>query len=316
MPSTTNRNYSVPATGADPGLWGENDLNPNFQKIDTNLGATTSVALSSSNVTLSATQYACGNIQLTGTLSASVLVLFPNVQGWWTIENNCTVGAFAAIARCVTPGGSQIGIPPGEIVDVINDGTNFKYRNLGRIGSYMDLAVAAVPAWITESSVPPFLNCDGSTFDSGTYPNLATILGTTTLPDFRGRARFYLNGGTGRITAAASGIDGNTRFSAGGSESTTIAQANLPALTLPVTGMSISVVSQIAGNQPATISSWLPGQAATLGTAASSGTQFTFLNAASVTLNSQGSVSTGGSGSAVNRMPPACIGGITLIRAA
>lgn len=34
-----------------------------------------------------------------------------------------------------------------------------------------------------------FLECDGSTFTSSTYPALTRILGGTTLPDIRGRVR-------------------------------------------------------------------------------------------------------------------------------
>ncbi len=90
----------------------------------------------------------------------------------------------------------------------------------------MDLAISAIPLWITAASPAPYLICDGSAFSAVTYPALAAYLGGTTLPDGRGRVRYALNGGTGRMTA----INANTILSGGGSQ--TLIAANLPPITV------------------------------------------------------------------------------------
>jgi microcystin-dependent protein len=297
---TTNRNYQTPATGTEVDTWGD-VLNANAELIDNNLGAVASVALSNANVTLTGNQYKCGTIALSGTLTGNCIVFFPNVQGWWKVRNLCTGNFYAAVR--LAAGGNQIGIPPGEIVDVVADGTNMSYANLApRVGDYVDYAGATVPLWASACTIPPFLLCDGSTFSAGTYPVLNSILGGTTLPDARGRARFALNGGTSRITAAGSGIDGDTRFAAGGAQTVTLQTSELPAHNHGVNdpGHTHTVPLGTAnGGSPNALQAVNSAGTATSG---SSTTGITIQN-------------TGGGG-AHNNMPPALIGGITMIRAA
>lgn len=310
--NSTNRAYLLQTAGENPGTWGlDPGLNGNFNKIDTNLGGVTNVALSSSNVTLSATQYANGTIRLSGTLTATVQVIFPAIQGWWTIEN-LTTGNFAALIVIIGAPGTQIAIEQGSAADILLDGTNVKFRNLPPVGTYLDVIDSTVPVWIASCTVPPYLLCDGSTFSAVTYPYLNAKLGGTTLPDLRGRARYYLDGGTGRITTAGSGIDGTTRLSAGGAQTVTLITANLPAYT----------PSGVLGSFTLT----LPTRSITTNT----GSVPTVTNAANQTTGNQEVLSSfggsitgsftgsaqGGTSTPVNKMPPACIGGITMIRAA
>lgn len=230
MTLTVNRGYSTPATGADVDTWGANDLNPNFALIDNNIGGVSNIALSNANVTLTSTQYQCGTIRLSGALTGAVSVIFPVVQGWWTIDNQ-TTGAF--VATITIGSGQVIAVDQGTAADILIDGTNVKFRNLPQVGSYMDVVETTIPAWVAACTVPPYLLCDGSTFSAVTYPYLNTKLGGNTLPDFQGRAPYYLNGGTGRLTSAGAGIDGNTRFASGGQNG--ITAAGLPAHTHPNT---------------------------------------------------------------------------------
>lgn len=72
------------------------------------------------------------------------------------------------------------------------------------------------------STLPPgFLWCDGSTFSSVTWNELAIQIGTT-LPDYRGRVTIGRDnmgvGDANRVTVGVSGIDGNSLFAAGGTE--------------------------------------------------------------------------------------------------
>lgn len=304
-PQTPNRGYNVPITGSDVGTWGDS-LNANVAKIDNNLGGVTAVALSSTNVTLTPTAAQYGTIIFTGAVTTTVTVTFPSVQGWWVIGNLTTgVGTFAIVSG----GSNAIFLPPGEFVQIcIDSSQNPQFVGLGRVGSYMDLAATSVPVWITGCSVPPYLLCNGSTFSGATYPILANFLGGTTLPDYRGRNRSYLNLGTGRITPAISGINGDVLFAAGGSEA---AQQH----THGASGNTGSESNTHAhgGVLVGTTASSTPG-----GNFAALGTEVTGLSGPeNQTHTHPFSFTTQpfGTGQSQN-MPPVAIGGITLIRAA
>ncbi len=280
-------------------------VNGNFGLLDTITGGITSVAVANgSSTALNAAQLACGTISVSGALTTNATIDFPAVQGWWSIEN-LTTGSSLLIVRAGTFT-QAIGVPPGEITDIQVNGNTVKYRNLGRVGSYIDLAVATVPTWISACNIPPYLICDGSTFSAGTYPYLNTILGGNTLPDLRGRARFYLNGGTNRITTAGSGIDGDTMRSSGGDQSL---QSHSHSFT---TGAMNS-------NQSHTHTHNAVASGSTAGSGPSQPPVWTALgpatvNATNIDHTHSGTTSGAGSGGSQN-MPPATISGITLIRA-
>jgi len=302
--STSNRGYIIQTSGENAGTWGlDPGLNGSFQAIDTNLGGVTTVTLSSSNVTLSSTQYANGTIILSGTLTANVLVVFPAIQAWFTVFNQ-TTGLFTA--TLASQGATEaIAIEQGAIADILINGTQVKFRNLPPVGTYLDVIDSSVPAWITACTIPPYLICDGSTFSAVTYPYLNTKLGGTTLPDLRGRSRFYLNGGTGRITTAVSGIDGDTRLSAGGNQNlhqhSHANSLNDPGHTHT---QNIFYYTSVQGGTGAAgvVNVSLAGSTTTF-TSNSATTGISITNA------------TSGAGSSQN-MPPAQISGITLIRSA
>lgn len=306
---TTNRAYATPATGSLVDTWGEAALNPNFELIDSNLGAVASVALSSSPVTLSSGQYACGTIRFSGALGANVTVTFPAVSGWWVIDNR-TTGNFYVLLTCGA--GENIGVPQGCATDILTDGTNVRFRNLAPgIGMYQDFAGSALPNWVSACTVPPFLLPDGTTFSAVTYPILNAILGGNTLPDFRGRAPFYLDGGTGRITTSGSGIDGATRFSSGGQQNRSIGQVNIPSYSLSSSGLSVS--GSISGQTDIrvipSLGSFGDGPTGSFVSSGSSGAALTWSGSIG------GSISSGGSGTPLVTMPPAVISGIRMIRA-
>jgi hypothetical protein len=306
MTTTTNRGYSTPATGSQSGIWGSDDVNPNFTAIDKNLGAVASVALSGSTYPLSSSEYVCGTIKFSGVLSQNITVTFPTVAGWWTIINNCT-GNFYVRLSC-SSGGLKICPPPGEAIDVGFDATDAFYRNLPQqIGDYKDYAGASVPVWISGCSVPPYLLCDGSTYSAVTYPFLNTILGTTTLPDSQARVRIPLGGSTGRVTTAGSGIDGTTRFSAGGAQNVTLtgAQSGQKAIS----AAPVTITDPGHTHTGATTSGSTTYQTGTGAQNAATGSSTTGITAAFTLAASDAA-------SAHNSMPPTYVGGITMIRAA
>lgn len=296
MPTTSNRGYASPAHGGAVNTW-DTDVNAVFNQIDQNFGAVSNVALASTTpVTLSAPQYVCGTIRFSGVLAANIQVVFPSVSGWWVVENVCT-GAFYIQLSCGA--GNKICAPPGESVDVLTDGSAFRYRNLDRVGAYLDLAATAVPSWISNCTVPPYLLCDGSSFSAVTYPALAALMAGTTLPDTRGRARFNINAGTARLTSTG-GIDGNTIFSGGGDgDGLVITTNNLPAYT---PSGSIQFTAGNVGGSTTYAGSTAPGPnvpgAPVIITATFNGS------------------AQGGTSAPMASVPPGYIGGITLIRAA
>jgi hypothetical protein len=310
MPSTVNRGYSIPATGSEVDVWGSNDLNPNFGAIDTNLGGVVSIATTGGVITLNAVQLASGTISVSGALSNNAIITFPAIQGWWSIENLCTnIEAFTLFVACGTAT-TLIGIPPGEIVDIQINGNVPKYRNLGRVGSYLDDCGAVVPLWISGSTIPPYLNCNGTTFSGTTYPVLAARLGTTTLPDIRGTSRYALNQGTGRLTSAVSGLDGNTRFALKTSQSNSLITSNLPPYTPAGSVSSTSSSNNVVvafGQTPTGVN---------IGSNISVYTSGNYVTASANVSSSFTGAAQGGSSTPFGVVGPGTVSGITLIRAA
>lgn len=308
-PVTTNIQLAVPTRGSDVGTW-DVPVNGDMTILDACFGSVTTKSLSNvSPVLLSVSEAQANVIRLTGALSANIAVQIPNtpvtIVKSWTIENLCTGAFYVTLGN--QSGGQVVGLPPGEAVDVYSDGTDIKYRNLGRIGSYMDLATSSIPSWITASSVPPYLACEGATYSSATYPILYSILGTTTLPDSRGRNRASLNAGTNRITTAVSGIDGNTRFSGGGVEGVTLDTSMIPAHNHPASVTDPGHTHNVIGG---------PNSAGGVYVTVLSTTGIAQLLTDRQSTGITVSTSNTGGGAVHQNMPPTYIGGITMIRAA
>lgn len=216
-PTTVNTSLAIPIRGSDVGTW-DLPVNGNFNAIDAMFGGVTTVALTSNNVTLLSTQGQQSVIRFTGTLNNSVNVILPSIFKGWTIDNQITNSPSSFAVFILTPGSTYvIGAPPGQN-DIFFDGTTTFYRGMHRIGEYWDYASSGVPTWVSGATKPPYLNCNGTTFSSATYPLLTSILGSTTLPDARGRIRMALTQGTSRVSFAVSGVAGDTIFASGGDQ--------------------------------------------------------------------------------------------------
>lgn len=312
-PQTANKFLYQPARGADVGTW-DTPMNANTGVIDQSFGGVATVALTNSNVVLSGTQYQCAFIVFTGAISANIQITFPAVGSFYTIQNLTTnTSAFYLTAATTVSGGRVIGLPPGEAFDIMTDGTNVKFRNFGRIGSYEDWGVSSSPSWLTACTVPPYLNCDGTLFSSATYPVLATILGTNVLPDAAGRVRFALNQGTGRITSSG-GIDGNTAYAAGGSQSFSVllSSRNIPLVPYTDSGHA-HATTNAARYAGTTFATGAAGADFSVPINASTA-NLTSINTGTATTNivigsSSPTAATG------NALPPGYVGGLTFIRA-
>ncbi len=228
---TPNIQLEEPARGDQVGVW-DTPINNNETLTDLVVGGITTISLNNSPIVLAAAQFQSKGITFNSTLTGSVTITFPSsFKKSYEIQNLCTgSSAFVITLATTAAGGQAICCPPGEIIDCVNDGTNIKFKNLGRIGSLMDWVGSSVPAWVSGCTVAPYLNCDGTAFSSATFPQLAMFLGGTTLPDRRGNVRYTLNQGTGRLTKALGGLDGNTNLSLKTTQ-VTLGTSNLPPYT-------------------------------------------------------------------------------------
>jgi hypothetical protein len=290
---------AVPIRGTDVGTW-DVPVNGNFNILDSMFGGVSTVALTSAAVTLTSSQAQSSIIRFTGTLTANVAVTLPGIYKFWTVDNQIVNSPSSfAVTLVSTSGASIIGCPPGT-QDVFYDGTTVNYRNLGRVGEYWDYAAATVPTWVTASTKPPYLNCNAATFSSAAYPVLANLLGTTTLPDARGRLRLALDAGTNRVTSGVSGVAGNTILAAGGDQSL---QSHTHANSLNDPGHTHTTNAMIDNNG----SNHVPGS--TVSPVSGPASVFSAVTNISITNAAAGA---GGS----QNIPPVYVGGITMIRAA
>ena len=228
-PSTVNCGIIVPNVGDLVNHWGDQALNPDFVAIDGYLGGVQTISVSTGAITLTSpvgftptpgggpTQAQNAVIKLTGALTGSVSIGLP-LPGVYTFHNLTTNASFPVLILSTGGGPTEVGIPQGGVTRIYSDGTNVYYVDLPQVGSFLDLCTTTVPAWIANSSPAPWLYCNGATFSAVTYPYLNSLLGGTTLPDLRGRSRFFFNDTTGRITSGGSGINGDALLSAGGNE--------------------------------------------------------------------------------------------------
>lgn len=133
---TNNRNLVLQVTGSNSGAWGT-DLNANLiTYLDNILGVSQSIPLSSSDVTLTTTQWNNAVLNTTGVLTGAVNLktpLSPNstsvaAGGYFIVSNNCT-GAFALTVKTVASGSTGVAVPQGASALLYSDGTNVKFAD-------------------------------------------------------------------------------------------------------------------------------------------------------------------------------------------
>ncbi len=149
------------------------------------------------------------------------------------------------------------------------------------------------------------------------FPAANAVLGTTygspgggnfSMPDLRGRFLFNLDaGGSNRLSNV---LSSTTLGATGGAQQVGITQANLPNVNFAVSGITLSNVVGSATSNITTSDSLNGGATAVqLNTVAGTGfnmqTNTNFDVTSNVTVSSQGSAASGGSGSALGIVPPA-----------
>jgi len=323
MVSTFSPNLQVeePANGDYSATWGTAIGNTAFTIFDSAFGSVVGIDMSVGNVSMSATQMRSATLILTGVPVADRILTLTNlstnlavVSGrFFSVENLCSnSSAFVVVIQSTVAGAEYICVPPNEVVDIVLYGTgstptgNVKFRNLGRVGSLMPTMYSSTPRWITSCLKPPYLNCDGTTFSSATYPALANYLSGTTLPDLRGRYAATLDQGQGRITTAGGGVDGATRSAAGGAQATTLSSANIPPMTIQPHNHNIHAPTKYNFTPNADVAQ--AAYTGTLWSSAGANNLGTTDNSSVITVDSSGPI-------AFTNLPPTAMAGITLIRA-
>lgn len=315
---TPNINLEEPARGDYVGTW-DTPVNANETLTDLVVGGATTIALNNSPVVLASAQFQCKTITFNSTLTGSVTITFPtSFIKSYEIYNTCTgSSAFTVTLQTTAAGAGYVCAPPGTICEVVNIAGQIRFKNLGMVGTYWDYAGSSVPAWVIGSNPVPYLNCDGTTFAAATFPQLAVILGSTTLPDSRGRSRYNLNQTTGRLTSSGAGIDGNTNLAAGGNNGVTLTASNIPSgVTSVNAAQSITVATSAGSNLAITPNSVGSLSAAAGGAGIVPLSLSTWGSASTLTgSNSITVVSSNASQTVVANAAPGYVGGITLIRA-
>lgn len=174
------------------------------------------------------------------------------------------------------------------------------------------LPIGAALEYYSSSNAPAgTLTADGSSFLAADWVELNVLLSGTTLPDRRGRAAYGLDGSANRLTSAGSGIDGDTLQAAGGSQTATILQANLPSFnlshTLALSGFSHTHIVKrhdnlVTAQSGFGVSDLWSGEENVASDVPSIGTP-------TIT----GNVASGGSGTALVIMPPAIVANVVIV---
>jgi microcystin-dependent protein len=230
-----------------------------------------------------------------------------------TLASDATTGWYKSATGTLTYVGSGTAImtlaPTGATI------TNLIVTNLTVTGSF-SVASARIIGEIIDyggTAAPSlWLLCYGQAISRTTYSSLFAAIstafgagdGVTTfnVPDLRGRTTYGKDdmGGiaANRVTTAGGGIDGLTLGATGGAQNRTIAQANLPVVSLSSASLSASTSLSNGDQVVRGATSASPGGGVNTGSTTSTIT-------ASTTIS--GTVPLGGSGTALATLSPATI---------
>lgn len=235
-------------------------------------------------------------------------------------------GAFKITHHATTlicPGGQDIQCAAGDTFVIVGDSSsNVRIYSFQRaaappqalpIGAVIDYAGSTAPSF--------WLFAYGQNVSRTTYAALFAAISTTygvgdgvttfTLPDLRGRVvagKDDMGGSSAnRLTDQTDGLNGDTLGDTGGAETTTIAQANLPNVSLSSGSLSASSSTSVS------ISGGVYGGTTFTGWGSDGGGLSGPVNAslvaasATTTTTLSGTVPLGGSGTAVNNVQPTII---------
>lgn len=137
-PVTNNFSFIQPTVGGNLNTWGGVLNNGVIAAVDTTLGSNLAVSITSTNVTLTDTQWQNAIFVCSGALTGNrslILPLGPNslttaVGGRFIVVNN-TTGNFTLTVLTAASGSTGITVPQGFMANLYSDGVNVNYGTLG-----------------------------------------------------------------------------------------------------------------------------------------------------------------------------------------
>ena len=191
--TTTNLSMNEPSYNQTSPTW-DNPLNNNTTILDAAFGNTTSIALTNSNVTLTATQLQVMQVKFTGAISANIIVTVPAIGGRWTFTNS-TTGAYTVTIASAGAGTSVVA-PQGYSTLMFSDGTNIVLADGGVI-SGGNLAT---------------LNVSGNSVLGATGTTTASVGGKLTLSTTTSQLSLALNNIAETVTVTGTGATGTINY--------------------------------------------------------------------------------------------------------
>lgn len=204
---TPNADLALMGTGDEVDNWGVVQNNAVFTPIDGILGATTTVPMSGTDVTLTLSQWQSMAFKITGTLSGNLNLIFPLspadsggvlAVGGFKIIDNQTTGSFTITVKTAAAGSTGVPVPQGYRSFVASDTVNVTY------------VTNSVPQGVVQNGVASAtISSDQNDYAIATtvaYERLnvttAAILSGLT-NGVAGRLLTLYNSGTGTLTLAA-----------------------------------------------------------------------------------------------------------------
>ncbi len=332
MPNEPIKGLNTPNTGDLVGAWGTTAVNANMQAVGGMLGGVTTIALSSGttfslsvpsgSITPGAGPNQSQNalIIFSGVLTGNCGIKF-TLPGSYAVENRCAnvfgPGGFIIQLQPSAGTGNVICAPPGRKTTVFYDGIDMDYVNPPDVGTAIDLhGTTGLPAWMVNCTRPYALIKDGASYSTNSFPALFLTIGyafggsgpSFNVPDERSRMRLPIDlGGTSRVTAGVSGINGASMGAAGGDEhSQSHAHTGSGNVSDPQHSHSEQGTNSSVGGFP-NISAFPAG-----GNVSIVGTQGTLPSSTGVTVPSL-NINPSGAGNSQN-MPPAIVSFLALIK--
>lgn len=253
------------------------------------------------------TAYTVTSYQVFDTLAhmnGAMIAFTPHATSTNTIGNDVTLNVDGLGAKSIRPS-PNVALPGGSLilgtpyVATYNNSDGVWYLQGGAANAYSIPLAGFLDYAGTTAPNSAFVLPIGQAISRTTYATLFTLIGTTygvgdgsttfNVPDLTGRVVAMKEATATRLTSAKSGVDGATLGSANGlTEVVTMAQANMPNVTLAVTGTVV-----VKGNEfvnAGTSNTFNLGSSGSLLDAFTQGTESRFVPTAS-SANTGGSVS-------------------------
>ena len=150
MATTTYKGLELIATGTENNTWGATLNSSVFNRIDQNLGGIVTKSLTNVNVTLTADESRQAIVRLSGTLTGNVTIT-TSCQGFFFVENLCTLGAFAVT---ITNGVAGVTAPAGRSTMIAGTANGVRVASTATFptGTSMPFQQTAAPTGWTKST--------------------------------------------------------------------------------------------------------------------------------------------------------------------